>query len=57
MVNNTAQKIKFFIKGFFNKYDQLRRILRIWSHLLQKLLMENFIFVKCKFEIQMDPSN
>ena len=40
----TAQKIKFSIKDFFNKYDQIRRKLRIWSHLLKKSLMENFTF-------------
>ena len=36
--------MKFFIKNFFRKCDQIRRKLRIWSHLLKKLLMENFIF-------------
>ena len=40
----TAQKMKFSIKYFFSKYDQIRRKLRIWSHLLRKSLMENFIF-------------
>ena len=40
----TAQKMKFTIKGLFSKYDQIRRKLRIWSHLLKKSLMENFIF-------------
>ena len=40
----TAQKIKFSIKDFFNKCDQIRRKLRIWSHLLKKSLMQNFIF-------------
>ena len=40
----TAQKMKFSIKYFFNKCDQIRRKLRIWSHLLKKYLMENFIF-------------
>ena len=39
----TAQKMKFSIKDFFSKYDQIRRKLRIWSHLLKKSLMENFI--------------
>ena len=34
----------FFIKDFFNKCDQIRRKLRIWSHLLKKSLTENFIF-------------
>ena len=36
--------MKFPIKGFFNRNDQIRSFLRIWSHLLEKLLMENFIF-------------
>ena len=45
----TAQKIKFSIKDFFHKCDQIRRFLRICSHLLKKFLMENFIFcaVQC----------
>ena len=38
--NNTSQKMKFS-KDFFSKCDE---ILRIWSHLLKKSLMENFIF-------------
>ena len=29
---------------FFGKWDQIRRKLGIWSHLLKKSLMENFIF-------------
>ena len=41
----TAQKMKFSIKDFFSKYDQIHRKLRIWSHLLKKFLMENFIFL------------
>ena len=32
------------MKDFFSKYDQIRRKLRIWSHLLKKPSMENFIF-------------
>ena len=40
----TAQKMKFSVKDFFSKFDQIRRKLRIWSHLLKKSLMENFIF-------------
>ena len=39
----TAQKMKFSIKDFFSKCDQIRRKLRIWSHLLKKSLTENFI--------------
>ena len=36
--------MKFSIKYFFSKCDQIRRLLRIWSHLLKKYLMESFIF-------------
>ena len=42
---STAQKMKFYIKDFFNKCDQIRSFLRIWSFLLKKSLMENFIFL------------
>ena len=35
------KKMKFFIKDFFS-------FLRIWSHLLKKSLMENFIFCAVK---------
>ena len=41
--------MKFSIKDFFSKCDKIRRFLRIWSHLLKKSFMENFIFcVVCK---------
>ena len=36
--------MEFSIKDFFRKCDQIRSFLRIWSHLLKKSLMENFIF-------------
>ena len=45
---NTAQKMKFTIKNFFSKCHQIRRFLRIWSHLLKKSFMENFIFSAVK---------
>ena len=32
------------MKDLFNKYDQILKKLPIWSHLLKKSLMENFIF-------------
>ena len=35
--------MKFSIKDSFSKCDQIRSFLRIWSHLLKKSLMENFI--------------
>ena len=36
--------MKFSIEDFFGKCDQIRKKLRIWSHLLNKFFMENFIF-------------
>ena len=48
----TIQKMKFSIKDFSSKCNQIRRKLRIWSYLLKKSLMENFIFcvVFCKIQ-------
>ena len=43
--------MKFFIKDFFGKCDQIRSFLQMWSHLLKKPLMENFIFPQFKFLI------
>ena len=37
--------MKFSIKDLFIKWDQIRSFLQIWSHLLKKSLMENFIFL------------
>ena len=36
--------MKFSIKNFFSKCDQIRSFRRIWSHLQKKFLMENLIF-------------
>ena len=44
--------MKFPIADFFSKCDQIRRKLCIWSHLLKKFAMENFIFcavIRLKF--------
>ena len=38
--------MKFSIKDFFSKCDQILRKLRIWSHLLKKFLMENLTIVQ-----------
>ena len=46
-----AQKIKFFVKDFFSKCDQIRSFLQIWSHLAKKSLIENFIFRQCFFSV------
>ena len=42
--SGTSQKMKFSIKDFLSKCDQIRSFLRIWSHLLKKSLMESFFF-------------
>ena len=44
LLETLHKKMKFSIKDFFSKCDRIRRKLRIWSHLLKKCLMENFIF-------------
>ena len=41
--SSTAQETKFSIKDFFSKCDQIRSLLLIWSYLLKKSLMKNFI--------------
>ena len=45
VLTDTAKKMEFTIKDFFSKCDQIPSFLRIWSHLLKKSLMENFIFL------------
>ena len=36
--------MNFFIKNFFSKFEHISIKLRIYSHLLNKSSMENFIF-------------
>ena len=48
---HSAQKMKFSIKDFFGKYDQIRSFLQIWSYLPKKSLMENFIFVQWHLQV------
>ena len=36
--------MKFSIKGFFSRCNQIHSFPRIWSYLLKKSLIENFIF-------------
>ena len=51
--------MKFFIKDFVRKCDQIRRELQIWSHLLtavwshllKKSFMKNFIFCAVKIQL------
>ena len=49
LLSHTAQKMKFSIKDFFSKCDQICRKLQIWSDLLRKSLIENFIFSAVSF--------
>ena len=44
----TAQKVKLSVKDFFSECDYIRSFLQIWSHLLKKSLIENFIFVQLR---------
>ena len=48
--------MKLYIKDFLSKFDQIRRKLwrklRIWSHLLKKSLMQNFIFCAVHIEVE-----
>ena len=46
---NTPQKMKFSIKDFLSKCDQISIFQRIWSHLLKKPLTENLIFYAVKW--------
>ena len=47
--------MKFSIKDFFSKCEQICRKLRIWSHLLKNFLIKNFIF--CAVRTQLKQTN
>ena len=38
------KKAKFSIMDVFSKCDQIHTNMQIWVHLLEKSLMENFVF-------------
>ena len=46
-----AQKMKFSVKDIFSNYDQIRRKLRIWSHLLKISLTENLCNIISNFTV------
>ena len=48
------KRMKFSIKDFFSKYDQISSFLQILLHLLKKSLNENFIF--CALNLHYDCS-
>ena len=43
--------MKFSLKDFFSKCDQIRKKLLIWSHLLKKYSVENLIFLQWNITI------
>ena len=43
----TLQKMKFSVKGFFSKCDQIRSFLWILSQILKKSYMKTLFFVQC----------
>ena len=43
--------MKFSVRDFLRKWDQILKKQRIWSYLLKKSLMENFIFRAVSFTI------
>ena len=43
-LNRSSHCTRIYTKDFFSKCDQIRSFLWIWSHLLKKSLMKNFIF-------------
>ena len=47
----TAQKMKFSIKDFFSKYDQIQRKLQIWSHILKKSYLS---IIQCGYFIALN---
>ena len=47
---HAAQKIKFSIKSFSSKCREIHGKLRTKSHLLEKPIMKNFIFVQWQFK-------
>ena len=54
-VNDTTQKMKFSIKDFFSKCDQICWKLRICSHLLKRSSMENLIFCAMwRFDLKLE---
>ena len=49
--------MKFYVKDFFSKCDQIRRKLQICLHLLKKYLMETSFFVQCEEAIDNSLTN
>ena len=45
LTNEISQIMAFLIKDLFSRCDQIRRKLRIWSHLLKKYFMKIIFFL------------
>ena len=52
-IRSLHKKWSFPLKNFFSKCDQIHSFLWIWSQLLKKSLMENFIF--CAVDVWQAP--
>ena len=48
----TAHKMKFSIKDFFSKCDQIRSVLWIWSHLLKSSYWKSSVYMVTTLVIQ-----
>ena len=48
----TVQKMKLSIKDFSSKCNQIRSFLCLWSKLLKKFVIENFIFLCSVYKAQ-----
>ena len=50
-----AVVVRKFVKDFLSKCDQICSMLHIWSYLLTKSLMENFIFYAvCALDVDLE---
>ena len=45
-ITRTVQKMKFYIKNFRSKCDQIHSFQRIWSHLVKEYLRKTLFFVQ-----------
>ena len=48
IVKGTAQKVKFSMKDFFSKCDQIRGFLWIWSHLFTEEILNGKLHFLCR---------
>ena len=54
-ITRTVQKMKFYIKNFRSKCDQIHSFQRIWSHLVKKYLRKTLFFVQQRMSKRVKP--